>query len=410
MSKAKIKVLTVDDVAETRDNIKRCLQYEEDIIIIGECENGKEAIRKAQELAPDIILMDINMPVIDGIEATETITLNHPNIAVIIMSVQGEQEYLKNSMTAGAKEYIIKPFSISELSNTIRKVHKVEEKRRKFNKQTPENKVTPLKNKTEIISLFSTKGGVGKTTIGANLAVSIAGKTNRDVVLVDLDLQFGDLSIMFNINPRNSITEVAHNIEELDESLLEKYLVKHDSGVKILPAPNRPEYAELLTIDHIEKIIDILKKNYDYIIIDTPPFFNDINLSILDMSDQVLLIANLELPTIKNARLSMEVFDSLHHKEKVKLIVNRSSEELGIQKIDLESTLEWFAVSNIPTDNRLVVSSVNKGTPFVVSHSTSKISHNIYNLAEIVIKNWGTQKDLKSNKKKNFISKIFNTK
>ncbi len=405
---SKIKVLAVDDVEETRDNIKRCLQFEEDIFIAGECKNGKEAILKAQELSPDVILMDINMPVMDGIEATETITLQHPNILVIMMSVQGEQEYLKKAMIAGAKEYIIKPFSISELSNTIRKVHKVEQKRRQIKKQSPEKKVTPLKNKPEIISLFSTKGGVGKTTLGANLAVSIAGKTNRDVVLVDLDLQFGDLAIMFNVNPRNSITEVAHNMEEIDENLLDKYLVKHESGVKILPAPNKPEYAELLGTQHMEKIINTLKKSFDYIILDTPPFFNDINLSILDMSDQILLITNLELPTIKNTRLNLEIFDTLHHKEKVRLIINRSTEEQGIQKVDLESTLEWFAVSSIPSDNRLVISSVNKGMPFVLSHPTSKISNSIYSLAEIIIKNWGTQKDLKSNKKKNFISRLFN--
>ncbi len=407
---SKIKVLAVDDIAETRENIRKCLQFEEDISIVGECENGKEAIRLAHELSPDVILMDINMPVMDGISATETITIQYPDIAVIIMSVQGEQEYLKNAMIAGAKEYIVKPFSISELSNTIRKVFKAEQKRKQTARTSVENKVTPLKNKTEVISLFSTKGGVGKTLIGSNLAVSIKGKTSRDVVLVDLDLQFGDLAIMFNINPKNSITEVAHNIDELDEKLLEKYLVKHESGIKILPAPSKPEYAELMTTEHIEKIIKLLKKNYDYIIIDTPPFFNDINLSILDASDQILLVTSLELPTIKNTRLSLEIFDSLHQKEKVKLVINRSTEEMGIQKVDLEATLEWFAVSSVPTDGRLIVSSVNKGVPFILSHPTAKISHQIYNLAEIVIKNWGTQKDIKGNKKKGFMSKIFNMK
>lgn len=402
---SKIKLLIVDDIPETRDNIKRLLYFEKDIEVVAEAGNGEEAVKLAELLKPDVILMDINMPVIDGITATEMIYLRVPTAAIIIMSVQGEQEYLKKAMMAGAREYMIKPFSSDELSDTIRKVFNLEKKRKVH--VITEQALTPEQKETQVVTIFSTKGGVGKTTIATNLAVALAQETKRRVALVDLDLQFGDVAVMLNVVPRRTITDLIQEIGQLDAELLESYLVPHPSDIKVLPAPIRPEYAELITGAHVEKIINVLKQNYDYIIIDTSAVFNETNLTALDLSNQILLLLSLDLPTIKNVKLSLEVLESLHHKGKVKMVLNRSSNEIGIKFQDVERSIGFLMASHIPSDGKVVVNSVNKGIPFMTSHPTSKITQSMKELANLVVYNEGSQEDLKSNNKKGFFGKIF---
>lgn len=378
-----IKILIVDDITETRENIKRLLYFEKDMMVVGEASDGDEAVRQTQKLNPDIVLMDINMPTSDGITATQEISLKYPKTAIIIMSVQGEQEYLKKAMVAGAREYMVKPFSTDELVDTIRRVCEFE-KRRRIHLTEP-SIVKELQRDPQIITVFSTKGGVGKTSIATNLAISLAEETRKKVVIMDLDLQFGDVAVMLNIIPKRTITEIIQDINQMDSELLEGYLISHPTGVKVLPSPTRPEYAELITGSHVEKILGVLKQNYDYIVIDTPQFFHDTTLTALDLCHQILMVVSLDLPTIKNVKLGLEVLDSLHLKGKVKLILNRSSSDMGIKHEDMEENLNMKIAAHIPSDGRTVVSSVNKGDPFVMTHPHTKISESIRELARMVM-------------------------
>lgn len=402
-----INILIADDIAETRENIKRLLYFEEDMKIAGEAADGEEAVKLAEKLRPDIILMDINMPVLDGISATELISVRLPKTSIIIMSVQGEQEYLKKAMVAGAREYMVKPFSSDELTGTIRRVYELEQKRRTQLGEIPLN--GDKKQEPQVVTIFSTKGGVGKTTIATNLAVSLFQETRKKVVIVDLDLQFGDVAVMLNVTPKRTITELIQDIGQMDAELMEKYLVAHPSGIKALPCPTRPEYAELITGGHVEKIIEILKQSYDYIIIDTPPFFHETTLTALDQSNQILLIVALDLPTIKNVKLSLEVLESLHLKGKVKMVLNRSSNDIGIKCNEMEDGLGLKVISHIPSDGRVTVAAVNKGVPFVISESNARIAEGIRELANLVIYDEGRPEGLKhrSEQKKGFLSRFF---
>ncbi|MDA8235367.1 MAG: response regulator [Clostridia bacterium] len=402
---SKIKVLIVDDIAETRENVKRLMYFEEDMEVVGEAGNGEEAVTLAEKLRPDIILMDINMPVMDGITSTEQISLKLPRAGIIIMSVQGEQEYLKKAMMAGAREYMVKPFSSDELAETIRKVFDFEARR--IDKLVPAERKAEIRQEPQVITVFSTKGGVGKTTIATNLAVSLVRETGRKVALIDLDLQFGDVAVMLNVMPKRTLTELVQEIGQLDGELLGSYLVPHPSGVKILPAPTRPEYAELITATQVEKILGLLKQNYDYIIVDTPPVFNDTNLVALDASDQILLILALDLPTIKNIKLSLEVLESLHQRGKVRIILNRSSNDFGIKYEDVERSLGFLVAAHVPSDGRVVVASVNKGVPFAISHPGSPVTLSIKELTKMVITGDGTQEQLKIKEKKGLLKRLF---
>lgn len=399
----RIKLLIVDDVEETRDNIKRIAEMEKDILVVGEAEDGEKAVELAQKIQPDVILMDINMPAMDGITATEHIAMSCPHTSIIIMSVQGEQEYLKKAMIAGAREYIVKPFSINDLIETVRSVYHVELRKRNL-VHMPRNYEKP-EHESQTVTVFSTKGGVGKSTIAVNLAVSLQ-QQKKKVALIDLDLQFGDTAVMLNVVPERTITELTQNLKDMDVDELDQFLVEHDSGIKILPAPNRPEYAELISAEQVEKIIRLLKKTYDYIIIDSPPFFHDTNMVALDMSDQILLIVALDLSTIKNAKLSLEVFETLHHKVKTKMVINRATEENGIKSTDLEHSLNFLNACQIPGDGRMVIGAINKGVPFVISDPKAAISVSVNKLRDLVMEKKGTQDELRT-KKKGMLSRIF---
>lgn len=395
----KIKVVIVDDTEETRNNVKTLLSFEKRIEIIGEAENGEEAIFIVKESKPDIVLMDINMPVMDGIRATEEININVPETAVIIMSVQGENEYMRKAMTAGAKNFLNKPFSSDDLITTILKTYDIESQRRQ------RSNITKVKEevKSKIITVFSTKGGVGKTTLASNLSVSIARATKKRVALVDLDLQFGDVAIMLNASVKNTISDLIKEINQLDSDVMEDYMVTHFSGVRVLPAPIKPEYAEYITASHVEKILNTLKDHYHYIIVDTSASFHETVLQALDMSDKILMLSTLDLPTIKNVKSGLDVMETLHYpKEKVNIVLNKASEQFGIKYKDFENTLKHQIWAFIPEDSQTVITSANKGFPFVMTRTETKVAKAVLNITNDLV----SEKEA-AEKEKSTVKKLF---
>lgn len=396
----KIRVLIADDVEETRKNIKTLLEFEERIEVVGEAANGDEAIKVADEVKPNLILMDINMPVMDGLRATEKITMHYPDIVVVIMSVQGEQEYLKKAMLCGAKEYLIKPFSLEVLLDTVIEAFDREQERRRF--QIEEKKKKEKKPEPKVITIFSTKGGVGKTTIAVNTAISLAKETGEKVALLDLDLQFGDVSVMMNISPTKTIVDVIEEMSHLNSDILDEYMIEYMKGLKVLCAPIKPEYAEYILPLHIETILEVLKKDYQYIIIDSVANFNDVMLTALDNSDQIIMVTTMGLPTLKNVKLGLEVMDSLQYpEEKIKIVVNRFSRHFGISIDDVQEVLDKKISVCIPEDNKTVIQAANKGYPFMRARGESKISKSIKKISEMIV----TGKEESLSKK--FVEKLF---
>ncbi len=379
-----IRLMIVDDIPETCENIKCLLHFEPRIEVIGVATDGEEAIKKAEKLRPHIILMDINMPILDGIAATEIISCRVPNSAIIIMSVQGEQEYLRRAMASGAREYIVKPFTSDELIETIYRVYELEKKRQIQAKNLPQQG-EPYEGK--VITVFSTKGGVGKTTLAVNLGVCLAQEYGFSVVLLDLDLQFGDAAVMLNLSPRQTISDLAADFNQLDAQLLESCLARHSSGLRLLAAPSRPEFAELVSASLVEKVIKLLKERYDYIIVDTPGSFTDAGMVALDYAHQILLVVSTDLPTLKNLKLGLEVLDSLHHKDKVKAVLNRATPEMGIGPGEVEKTLGLPITGQIPSDGRVVVGGVNKGKPFIIGSPQSRAADSLRQLVCQLVQN-----------------------
>jgi pilus assembly protein CpaE len=227
-----IKVLIVDDIAETREHLSRLLSYEQEIDVAALAGSGEEAIRLAMELRPDVIVMDINMPEMDGIAATELISERLPSSAIIMMSVHGEAEDLKRAMLAGAREFLVKPFSGDEFSTSIKRVHEREAGRRaQF-----QSAITPVSDEGaaatdpedhQVIAIFSPKGGSGRTTIATNLALALQKETGSRVCLVDANLQFGDVGVLLNLNPKNRSVMDAMESGDPDGDLIDSVVINH---------------------------------------------------------------------------------------------------------------------------------------------------------------------------------------
>jgi pilus assembly protein CpaE len=377
---AKIRVMIVDDVQATRENIRKLIEFHPSITVVGEAATAESAISQAKETQPDIILMDINMPGMDGISATALLSTELPQSGIIIMSVQAEREYLRRAMTAGAKDYLTKPFSGDELLQAIKQVHTNQQQRRKvvtFEPKAPEE--------GKVITVFSAKGGIGKTTIAANLAVALADKAKGKVCIVDADLQFGDVSLFLNILPRATIADVVADIENLDDKVLAGYLTKYNQQVDVLAAPLRPEQAEMVAGVHLASVLKTLRCMYQYIIVDTVPAFSETTLAALDEADQILVVASMDLPTIKNVKLCLEIMESLsYNPDKIKLVLNRTNSEGGMDIREAEESLRRNFTATLPSDGKTVVTSVNRGTPFVIANPDAVVSRNIFKLAQYI--------------------------
>ena len=390
----KIRILVVDDIAETRENLAKLIGFEPDMTIVASADGGQQAVEFAKKELPDVILMDINMPDMDGITATEIISNTVPGSPIIMMSVQGEQDYLRRSMLAGAREFLVKPFSADELVNAIRHVHEIEKVKRARYQQQPQHQqqqgqqqnLTSLlgPEKGKIITFFSPKGGVGRTTISTNLAVALHQSTGKPVVLVDGSLPFGDIAVILNMSPKaKTIADLVGSFDQVDAEVMESVLVQHSTGIKVLLAPPTPEAAELITGANIKKVLETLKERYAFVVVDTWPSFQEQVLTMLDVADVILTLMTLEITSLKNVRVFMEIAEKLgYDDQKVQLVANRNDSSGGIKASDVEASLARKIPHTIVSDGRALVLAVNRGIPFVISHRDSQVAKDIFTLAD----------------------------
>lgn len=376
-----IRVLIVDDFAETRENIRKLLQFENDIVVVETARGGQEAIEKAIETKPDVAIMDINMADMDGITATEAILREVPFTQVIILSVQSEPDYMQRAMLAGARYFMVKPPSSEELISTIRNLSVMAHQRRKdFEKprglapvDTPgaPGYVPAHRPTGKVLTFYSPKGGVGCTTLATNIALGL-DSPDTPTVLVDGNLQFGDVSVFLNLQAKTSISDLAVRSGEIDPEIVNDVLLVHESGLHILAAPPRPEMADEVSSDQMRAVIQYLKRQFAYVIVDTASAMDDTTLAILDATDLLIAIATPEIPAIKDARNLLDLLHVLEYPtQNVCLVLNKMDRKSGISAEAVAENLKREVEATIPTDERTIMASINKGVPLLLSDRSS---------------------------------------
>ena len=386
-----IKVLIVDDIAETRENIRKLLQFEADFEIVGAARNGHEGIELAIELQPDVILMDINMPDIDGIMATETIRGEVPNAQIVILTVQDDPNYMRRAMLAGARDFLTKPPSVDEMLAAIRRAgelaHEEKSKAKTMFHVNPDNSPMPMGmlRAGKIISVYSPKGGVGTTTLAVNLAVALQ-KDETPVVLVDGNMEFGDVSVFLKQKVINSIVDLAPRANELDPDVIEEVINLHpESGIKILSAPSRPEFAESVTGEQFARVLDYLRNLYSYVLVDCSSSLSDVTLSAIDTSDLIILVTTQEIPAIKDSRLFLDLLQPLKiSRERLLFVMNKYDKRIGIKPEKVSENFKQEIKVVIPFEEKVVLPSINRGVPFMMGEKSKSITRSFVSLTEAV--------------------------
>jgi len=384
-----IRVLIVDDIAETRENIRKLLQFESDVVVVGAARTGIEAIEMARETEPDVVIMDINMPDMDGITATEGLVRDVPFAQIVMLSVNNDADYVRRAMRAGARDFLAKPPSADELISTIRTLSVfAHEQKDKASQSLPSVAVQgpggghtgSLRPEGKVMVVYSAKGGVGCSMLATNIAVGL-DTADTPTVLVDAALQFGDVAVSLNLQAKNSFIDLASRAEELDAEFVDDVLLRHSTGLRVLAAPPRPEVADEVTAGQVRNVIQFLKQNFAYVIVDTSSNMDDITLAVLDVADLLITIATPEIPAIKDTRLLFDLLGVLEFpKERIFFVLNKTDKRSGISSDAVSENLKCTVDAEIPLDERAITTSINRGSPLLLSDKGQPAAKSIFSI------------------------------
>lgn len=309
----------------------------------------------------------------------QELRLSRPFLGVILVRRRIDTSVLADSLRAGVRE-VVEERDLAGLNDAVARAQQLATAMRQ-QAGLPVEPLTESQHGT-VVTVFSAKGGCGKTTLSTNLAAALADGGRRQVCLVDLDLAFGDVAIALQLFPAHTISDAVPLASRLDAEAVEGLLTPHSPGLTALVAPLEPGAAEAIPADLVKRIIDILRNRYDYVVIDTPPAFDDQVLAAFDSSDVIALIATLDIPALKNLKLTIETLELLNYpRERWKVVMNRADSKVGLSLAEVEKTLKAPITVQIPS-SRDVPASINRGVPIVLDDAKHAVSQAIRGFGE----------------------------
>ena len=373
------RVIVIDQDQVARSEVQKMLALS-GFAVLGEAGYGIEAVSLAKETEPDIIVIALEEPVVRALQTVEAVVDLLPQSPVVAYSSIKDPASIRKAMLAGVADYLVTPVREEDLVNSIHGVLAQEERKRA---RIAGEMDEPVACGT-VLTVFGAKGGIGKTTISTNLATAIVQKTGQSVALVDLDTRFGDVAILMDIPVERSIADLALPEEEINREMLQDCLYTHNTGVTILPAPVRPTDWRNVHAGHIERVVTLLAQTYDYVILDTPGTFNDIVARALELATLVLLVATVDLASLKDTLLAIDMLRSWNFpQEKVKLVINATNEATNVQPQEVKRMLGRDVFWSIPYD-RNISTSTQLGMPVVVAKPTTKAAESLVELAFVL--------------------------
>lgn len=341
--------------------------------------NGEEALAQVMAKTPDLIVSDVMMPGMDGYELCRRLRANTrtSRVPIILLTARGGIEEKKLGFEAGADDYLVKPADPAELRLRIAALLARSQAR------AAEGQARPSLGR--LIAVFSLRGGVGVTSLAINLAVTLARMWEVEVPLVDLDLELGLDALMLNLRPKHSWVDLTRYRDTLELSALERCLIQHDSGVKLLAAPPAPAMAGQISPGAVSAVLNMLRARYEYTVIDTASDLSDVTLAALDAADTLLLPFPPDMASLKVTTAALGIFASLGYDgHKLAPIINWTFARGGLTQENIEAVLGVPVKAVIPYEPSLFVESINRGQPFVLTHPRAPASLAIEKLARMI--------------------------
>jgi len=305
-----------------------------------------------------------------------------PGLILMMVAESVTADLLRGAMRCGVSDIIEAPLDETKIEEAIEQFGHDVLKRRSVVK-TP---VEPAASERgSIVTVTSAKGGSGKTVVATNVALLLNRLPDKKVVLVDADLQFGDVCLLLQLEPRFTMVNAAHELHQLDAEMLDSLLTEHPTGLKVLAAPLEPAFADDITTAGLMQMLDLLQETYDYVVVDTASMLDELILSLIEKADHVLMVVDMDLPSVKNAKLALETLRLLKFStQNVQLVMNRSNSKAKLDNKEIEGALKMEISAAVPSD-AAVPNSVNEGRPIVESDPKGKVAKGFESVAELIV-------------------------
>ena len=326
---------------------------------------------------PMVVVLGPSFAETEALTAAVNITRSRAELVVVLVAEELSTSILQQAMRSGVSDVLVMAAAHEQLAEAVERAGQQLSVAAAI-PAVPVPVEAEAPRQGHVISVFSAKGGAGKSVVAANLAILLARRSDRPVALLDADLQFGDTAVMMKLSPQHTVVDAVNSISRLDVPLLKSLLVRHEpSGVLVLPAPTEPAFADQVGAQDMLKIIDLLREFCGYVVVDTPAHFNDVVLSVLEGSDDIVLVAGMDIPNIKNVKIGLQTLRLLNIPiSKLKVVLNRANSKVKLDIGEVERTLQMKADALIPSDI-VVPRSVNKGVPFVLDEPKSGVTRSM---------------------------------
>lgn len=390
-----ISILLVENNAQLLKHLQKTIGLIDHVEIVGNALIAQEAHEMVRDLKPLVALVDYNLPDMNGINLTEMLRREYPNTQVILISQDNYTDIVLQAIRAGACDFITHDVSVKELTDVLKRAAALAIQDRVKPQYPFEIAVTekgPIVHGAangKIITVYGAKGGIGTTTVAANLALAMMD-VNKDarVVLVDGSMQFGDTHLMFNELGQLSVMDLIPRVLDLDREMVESVLLLNRlSGVYIMPAPPRPEFAEKITGESFARILEYLRRIFDYVIVNTNSYISDTVLAALDAGEVVVVITAQSINAIRNTRLFFDLWNAVGMtKERIHLVLNRHDVESPITTDRVSERLKFQLNTILPEDDVAARKADALGQPILRSSRDSEYSKAVVSLAEQILK------------------------
>lgn len=381
----RFKVLIVTGTRSVTDRFTKLFGFIDTVELIGTIGTAQDATTLINEARPEVVLVDINLPDMNGIQFTEMIRRDHPEVQVIVLAQDKLGDVVLNAMRSGASDFLTHEVPLEELRVTTYRAGEIalsEKKKRGVDtSRTISSEEKTGGRNGKVIAVYSPKGGVGTTTLAINLAIALQNG-DTTVGLLDGDMQYGDVGLLLNEMTTLSILDLVTRIYELDSHVVEDVMVLHkSSGMHFLTAPPRPELAEKVEGEHITIILDLMRRIFDYVVINTSVFINEPCLAALEGADLVVLLATQEIASIRNIHNFVNIWGNLGKtKDHLTLVLNRYVKKRNITPERISERLGMPVAVTIAEDD-IVFRSLNLGIPFTLSDKGTPTAQNLQELA-----------------------------